>query len=130
MVEIRLYNMDSNNWAGFKQGDRFRSDVSYKCGVCHTKTNDLLMDDDGPRLICPGIQEDLHSVLERNVKEDQRLDLRFEDCHAGNSVEDLDKLLRDRHYLGRCIDQVRASFGNNFNNIEGDPQRVVEYWSV
>jgi hypothetical protein len=131
MVEIKLYDMDSNSWAeaGFQQGDHFRSDIGYKCGICHTKTNDWVIGDEGPQLICPGTENDIHSVLEINVKEDQRLDQRFENFSAGKLGEDLDKLLGYRHYLGRCIDQMRTSF-SSLHNLEGDPQRVVEYWSV
>lgn len=71
---MKLYNMDLQEWRDgeFKRNDSWRSDIAYRCEVCHVETNLWIMGGwpgMGPRLLCPGSKYKEHDEIGSSLEE-------------------------------------------------------------
>lgn len=94
---MKLYNTDKQEWrnGNFKRGDSWRSDIVYRCEICHTKTNKWVMGGwpgMGPRILCPG---DIH-------QEHEELESLIPRCDTLNSqIQDYEKTLKEATNINR-----------------------------
>lgn len=112
VIKMKLYNMEKGEWEGgkFKRGDHWRSDRVYECNICKCKSNEYVMGgwpSMGPRLVCPGLEEnpELHDELQEKV-------WNLEDEGKKHPKAYL-KMLREE------IEEIRKDFSHVKPNVRG-----------
>lgn len=134
--------MDKDEWrkASFKRGDNWRSDVVYRCVVCHTKINKWYMGGwpgMGPRITCPGIEYKEHEELESALKRHNSLDKQIKEfksilkestrVNQNNAKKMIDDLCTKRTLLSIKIDKLRQKFSGRLDDIKGlDSKAKIE----
>ena len=146
MAKTKLYNMDKQEWreGNFERGSVWRSDIAYKCEICHTKTNRWIMGGwpgMGPRILCPGDLYQEHDELESSLSQYQTLDGQIRDYEKnldGNPKVNrvraqnmIDNLHAQRELLEAKVSELREiMFIRKLDNIESldDNPSIREFY--
>lgn len=148
---MKLYDMETQEWreGGFQRGDSFRSKQVYVCGICRTKTNEILLGGSmgwGVRRVCPGDSFMEHDEIEGALEELEKVRGRVNgvlpyveeagQLANGTALEDMRQLMRlwwaECALLETKIASIRRKFVGVLDDVMGieeiDPVMLREYW--
>ena len=143
--------METQEWreGGFKRGDSFRTKQVYVCGICRTKTNEILLGGYpgwGVRKVCPGDSFIEHDEIESALKELENIQRRVNGVLPyveeagklanGTALEDIRRLINlwwaECALLETKIGATRQKFAGVLDDVVGieeiDPAVLCEYW--
>jgi len=138
---MKLFNMSKQEWkkANFTLHDHWRSEVAYKCQICHVKTNRWFLGgylSVGPRIICPGDDYSKHDELESDYKSYIELNkkirsykkaLKTTKVKKGKYLDLIQNLITEKKLLNEKLMLLRKRFAI-FHDITGTPKSVRLYY--
>lgn len=147
MTKVKLYNMDLKvqEWRDgeFKRGDSWRSNIVYRCEICHVETNLWIMGGwpgMGPRLLCPGSRYEEHDEIEsslQGIKSIEAKILKYKPVLESGEIESnrasslAQYLLTEKEILEINIKDLRNLFSlYGLNNLEclDKVYKIEEYY--
>ncbi|KXA99414.1 hypothetical protein AKJ41_05480 [candidate division MSBL1 archaeon SCGC-AAA259O05] len=123
---MKLYDIEKQEWRGEfeERGESWRSELVYRCEICHTKTNKWHIGGwpgKGPRLLCPGDEYEEHDELESILERYDELEALFDLYNSidRETAQEMDELRLQIDLLGEKVEELRKKFSEGVDDVEG-----------
>lgn len=125
---MKLLSMEKQEWRSkFKKGESFRSKEIYKCKICKTKTNKVLMTGCygyGPKIICPAIKHKNHVILENAYKRIQKINNIISEFKT-YKIKPSEHVIKQKKLLQLII--LKNSL-KGYDDIKGSTKELIEFY--